>query len=189
MGKERSAEYYDKVYAGQIPGKGQQYQQSYKESQYYPLWKRVLALIEQDAILDLGCGVGHFAQACYESGIPSYEGFDFSREALHIARSHPLPVEYDFFHGDILDLDMHLWGQGKTITILETLEHIEDDILLLAQMPAGQPIVATVPMFDCDTHVRYFTEAKQVRDRYGNLIDIDTLERFQSWYIFSGKKI
>lgn len=184
MGTERDAAYYDQVYAGKIPGKGQQYRQPYTASQYYPLWQKVIDLVETDYIIDFGCGVGHFAEVCAKRGIQQYRGIDFSIEAINLAENRALPGTYYFIFSDILTYLKFFKHRNCDFTILETLEHIKQDRELLELIPQKQNIIATVPMFDCDTHVRYFTQAEQVQQRYEDLIDIKTLERYKSWYLF-----
>lgn len=50
--------------------------------------------------------------------------------------------------------------------------------------PRGVACICSVPNFEADNHVRVFTSEQQVRDRYGDLIEIDGVVRIKKPYLF-----
>ena len=53
----------------------------------------------------------------------------------------------------------------------EVLEHITADLQVLEGVPAGRRVIATVPDFESETHVRWFESEESVAQRYGPLFD------------------
>jgi trans-aconitate methyltransferase len=159
-----SAAYYDAVFTD-----SPKYQQPGQSSSYLPAWQ-LIAKALQDAgttsILDLGCGPGQFAEFI-ASQLPrmQYTGLDFSAVAIAQARSRcpqflfekrELPISQ--FEG-LPAFDM--------VVCTEVLEHVERDIEILAALPTGVPIIASVPSFDSFGHVRLFRTEAEVTERYG----------------------
>ena len=59
---------------------------------------------------------------------------------------------------------------------LEFLEHVEKELDVLARIPAGTKIIATVPNFPYVSHVRHFDNVDQVRERYGSYFESLTVD-------------
>ncbi|MGD6780745.1 methyltransferase domain-containing protein [Sutcliffiella horikoshii] len=85
---EKKQEFYDEVY--KKGGSRRSYHRHYSESIYYPIWKKALELLKSNTlspnILDLGCGVGQFANYLFDEGFYLYRGIDFSKEAILLAQ-------------------------------------------------------------------------------------------------------
>jgi len=74
--------FYNKVYKDT-----KEYHIPYKESRYFPLWKKIETYINMDdKILELGCGSGQLAHYLYDCGIKKYKGIDISSEAIKLAK-------------------------------------------------------------------------------------------------------
>ena len=115
MSIERDPIYYNKIYR-----ESSEYKLHYKESVYYQMWKIIILLIpDKTPIIELGCGTGQFAQICIDAGKNYSHGYDFSLEAIMIAKEKGLNV---CKLGDIMKIKI-----GNCIIVcLETLEHIRD---------------------------------------------------------------
>ncbi len=178
MGNYRKPEYYDKAF--QL----EKYNCHYSETVYYKMWEKVISYIGySDVILEIGCGTGQFAQMLI--GIcgkyVAYYGIDFSEVAieksiercgkyfrLHDARK-PLPADYN------------------TVICLETLEHIDNDILVLENIKSGTKFIGSVPILNDPAHVRVFKTPESITERYGKLIDIEEIIEFDiEKFVFKG---
>jgi SAM-dependent methyltransferase len=158
---KQTAEWYDRAFAER-----EEYKKPYAQSVYYPLWQMALSFIRPgDAILDLGCGTGQFAQMCEENGHP-YIGVDFSKEALRQARL--VNPETEFIQADLDRLDVLPveYSQMDTVTFVEVLEHLEDDIKALIFYGRDKPVVMTLPDFMADGHLRCFYDKDDIVERY-----------------------
>lgn len=187
MGHLRGADYYNDVYT-----RYNKYTCHYKESVYYPLWKRVLELLIKDVlplsypkVLEVGCGTGQFAHMLYDNGIGinNYLGFDFSEVAVYTANMMSNQV---FFVGDALKPEPYN-HKYDTVISLEVFEHT-DDMKILENIPSGKNIIISVPDFDDPAHIRYFVSNEQVRSQYEKYIQIEVLEKLDRWYILKGVK-
>ncbi len=182
MGEIKPAEYYDDFYKVD-----KSYSVHYSKSNYYNLWVEVIKkinddeLIQGERIIDLGCGVGQFAHMLYDHGYRRYAGFDFSQVAIDKCNSLGLGADFIFKKADLntisADYDFYL--------CLETLEHI-DDIKLLSNLKKGAHIIFTVPSFDAPGHARHFKSKKEVDYYYQNVINILSIETFESFFIGVG---
>lgn len=161
----RSAEanWYDSVYEAR-PGV---YTDHYSESPYFPLWRVISSLVPAEAsVLEIGCGTGQLAELLRDSGIRHYTGFDFSSAAVGLARER-LP-DMQFHVADARKSPL-LLIEVDVVVCTEVLEHITEDIEVIERIPSGTRLIATVPDFDSETHVRWFPSATQVERRYGTL--------------------
>lgn len=144
-----------------------------------PLYYEVARLLpkpnECSRIIDLGCGVGFFAKVLYERGYKEYTGIDFSKGMLkHARRNAP---EYDYIQLSLYDEEINDLIKGcKLFTILETLEHLKDDLGVLNTLPSGATIVGSVPSADSKSHVRRFLSIAAVVKRYSSIINFDFLK-------------
>lgn len=170
-----SSSYYDAVFA-----ESPKYAVSGQDSEYAPVWDRVVAgLRGQGAtrILDLGCGPGQFAQ--YLSAVwpeVQYTGLDFS--AVAVAKARQRNPQHLFEQRELPVTDFVNLPAFDTVVCTEVLEHVENDREILAALPAGTAISASVPNFDAFGHVRLFRDEAEVRQRYGLLLDDLEVEAF-----------
>jgi trans-aconitate methyltransferase len=163
---KQPAEWYDGVYAS-----SEHYRQSYRQSLYLPIWKEILHRMQRrgaSSVVDLGCGPGQFAALLRDNGIEHYQGFDFSTEALKVARASCPELTFT-----LADLVAQPWAdlttEYDTVIATEFLEHIDEDLAILEQIPSGKYVYLTVPNFMCDSHVRHFPSWEAVAGRYGAL--------------------
>lgn len=85
---------------------------------------RILAGIEYETVLDVGCGPGHNVPLLTKEGkIPRVDGMDVSEEALRYARS---CAKGSFVHGDIQKESRE--GQWDLVFCSLLLEHVVDDV-------------------------------------------------------------
>jgi len=164
---EQPHEWYDQIFAS-TP----HYAVHYTKSPYYGLWSAVAdAMGPVESVLDLGCGTGQFASLLADRGVKYYLGYDFSPEAVKIAKTTCNRSGYNF---NIMDLCNH-WVPSPfyydCVTAIEFLEHVQCDLEILRIIPPGFRVVATIPTFPYESHVRHFTSARAVIERYGSVLD------------------
>lgn len=142
-----------------------------RDSTYYPLWRAVLdKLNSRCSILDVGCGPGQFARLCVEEG-HSYVGIDFSQVAIEQGRKKT--PEAIFHLVDVVkDKSLLKKGNYDTVTLIEFLEHIENDLEVINSIPEGKNVVFSVPKYWSKAHVRAFNTRKSVYIRYDELMEI-----------------
>lgn len=189
MGEQKSAAWYDESYS-----KWEWRDKPAASTPWTPLWTAILAHIRpDDAVLDLGCGAGHLAelrQARDGKSSGSWTGFDFSQEAVEAAlRRVPVAI---WGVGNLRRIPPG-WLLGPDVVVLsEVLEHIEDDLGVLAQIPSGKRVILSVPNFDSEGHVRWFERSVDVAERYRPLFESASLEVVPSenperwWYVLAG---
>lgn len=176
--KEQKPETYDAMF--QTGGFGGVFDLPYRASTYYPLFKFVLSELKRRkirSILEVGCGTGAFAHLLHDRSNIVYRGFDFSGEGVRRARKR-LDRDDVFFVGDARDAKNYV-GEYEAIVCTEVLEHVVEDIEVIKRWPRHIPVIASVPNFDSDTHERFFSDEAAVRERYGELIDIEKLTRIK----------
>lgn len=180
MGTEQCAEYYNKVYEND-----HKYVGKYTQLLHFPVFQIALSYIKElrnPYIYEIGCGTGQFAQFLWEHGFREYMGVDFSEVAINRAKTLSPQV---FKRVDRAECEV-IPPEFDTVVALEVLEHIEKDLQLLSCIPQGRVVIFSVPRFDDPAHVRHFTSKEQVQERYGKLIKIDDLMKYQHWYVAKG---
>lgn len=183
MPKEFASEQYDDIYAA--GGAQGIYDLPYWHSGYYPLFRAVWRTLRARAcqsVLEVGCGTGGFAHLVLRSQpAMTYRGFDFSPVAVERASTRTGRADL-FFVGDARD-GKNYAGDRDAIVCTEVLEHIDADLDVVSAWPAGSYCVCSVPNFDADNHVRHFASADAVRQRYGELIQIDRLVQIKKPFL------
>lgn len=173
-GNELGASFYNEVYAG---NNKEYILADARKSMYYALYcKSLESLVTSRVknIIEIGCGVGLFAQLLWRTGKFEYKGFDFSEVAINKAKNN-VPG-FDFYCQDIYTTAILEKEDYDAVVMHEVLEHIEEDIFALSKIRSGTFINASVPNFDSKGHVRYFQTPDQVLNRYAPLIDNIMLE-------------
>ena len=170
---EFSSAVYDKMY--KEGGAGAAYHKHYTKSHYYNSWKKAmkyLYLLPRDAdILEVGCGVGQFANMLFDNGFHNYHGIDYAEEAIRLAKQNN-PQRAALFTASNAFHDPLLEQQHDLVIMFEILEHIQDDLELLGRLPAGTRVLFSVPNFTDPTHVRTFADEATVRSRFSTVLDI-----------------
>lgn len=180
MKKHKGSEYYDDIYKT-----SEVYQAFYKDSRYYILWTQIIQLLKQfpkPKILEIGCGTGQLAHYLYDEGYRNYNGFDFSPEAIAIARK-TVPQSFavaNAFEKDSYNIDYNV------VIAAEFLEHVDDDMAVLDNIREGTAIILTLPTFDDPAHVRFFKTRRQLHNRYYTRIDDMKIIPISQWYVCVG---
>lgn len=145
-----------------------------KMERYIHLYKEAVDLLPKpklcSTIVDMGCGVGLFTDVLLEHEYTNYLGIDFSKMMLNKARErHP---KMTFILGNITEKIIYkVYSNHRIFMLLEVLEHIEKDIDALKGIPSGSLIIFSVPDYDAKSHVRFFSNAKEVISRYHSVLD------------------
>ncbi len=180
MKQDKKQQYYDQIYTS-----AEKYRTHYKDSIYFVLWTQAIQFIREmpsPKILEVGCGTGQFAQYLFDQGYRDYHGFDFSPEAIKIAKR---SVNQQFDVGDALSRDSYTPDYNLVIA-QEILEHIRDDFGILRNIKEGSAIIFSLPTFDDPAHFRWFLKPREIEKRYFRLIDIRKIIRIHDWFICWG---
>ena len=160
MGKERGAKYYN-VRTPKI-----------LSSYWVNLYNKTIELLPSSInikIAELGCGRGRFAEFLYKKGYENYWGVDFADKQIKLAKE--LVPSYKFKAGNLYDKNIQKeFINHDVFIIIETLEHIKNDLSIIEAIPKGGKIILSVPNKNDRAHVRYFKSIEQVRNRYTSAI-------------------
>lgn len=161
-GHEQLSDYYDEAFSNQ-----ERWHKHYTESNYYPLWSVLVDRIihaKVESLLEIGCGPGQLSLFLHDQGLRRYLGFDFSARAVELARiSCP---ELKYVEADAFKTDLFHSYDYDAVLCTEFLEHVDHDLEVIGKIRSGTRFYGTVPNFTCASHVRYFTSAQEVNDRY-----------------------
>jgi SAM-dependent methyltransferase len=149
-------------------------------SPWFPIWKKAVAdMGAVPAIIELGCGPGTMAEMLFDINPKQrYVGYDFSTVNIQIARGRELPRNFHFSVRDVVKEPVTVNDPtGTVVVVIETLEHIKDDIRVLDRLPIGTKVFFSVPSHEADGHVRWFKSPGAVTERYRHL--------FSGWAIDS----
>ena len=190
MGEQQPMEYYDKLWADP------RYQKPAEEMhRWLQLWRTTRSFIKYylkrkyNHIVDLGCGPGHLAELV--AGLPdsfTYTGYDFSPTAIAVANKKVTDEVTDpRFVFEVKDLETFNFvaDWSKVVYVAnEFFEHIEFDLDIIEKIPAGCPVLFSVPAFDDPAHVRCHKDSDDVRARYTDLLDIESIVTMPDGYRF-----
>lgn len=183
---EADADFYNNVYSI-----NKEYKKDFKSSSYYDLYKNTFEIIikkKKEKIFEIGCGVGTFASMLYYSKYKcTYTGFDFSNVAINMAKE-KCPC-FSFFCDDIYTSTLYAEKDYDVVIIHEVLEHLQDDTSFLKKIKPGTLIIASVPQFDSQAHVRFFSTEKQVAHRYQKQIIINKIIDLHNMFLFYGTPV
>jgi SAM-dependent methyltransferase len=117
-------------------------------------------------VLDLACGIGYGAQIFAKAG-HTVHGVDRDREAITYALKHYRHERASFWPGDDSCLAGYERDSFDAVACFETIEHIEDPLLMLRAMHDVAPrLLASVPneevfpYLNHDFHFRHYTRAQ-----------------------------
>ncbi|MCA9050706.1 MAG: class I SAM-dependent methyltransferase [Planctomycetaceae bacterium] len=188
VGSEKGPDWYDESFEGT-----EHWREDYTCSRYYFLWSLIVDRLIRDGldrVFDVGCGPGQFACLARDRGIKHYWGLDFSKKRIEYARS--VCPEFQFILEDALKTDKFQSIEYQVVIMTEVLEHVEDDLGLLSLLRPGTRVVASVPDFPYESHVRHFKSVSEVSDRYGPLMSslhVDELRSVRGdhrYFLFDG---
>lgn len=172
---EKGPEYYDRAFDDDDPRR-----QHYTSSSYYFLWTVIvdrLRRLDARSVLEIGCGPGQLAAAIYDAHlIREYHGFDFSEpRVLQARRACPA---FSFAVADAYTTDIFDTFRYDTAIATEFLEHVAGDLEILAKLPSGTRFLGTVPNFPYVSHVRHFSDDRDVLDRYQQVLQSCSVSSF-----------
>ncbi|MCI1946303.1 methyltransferase domain-containing protein [Clostridium luticellarii] len=176
--KEKQGAFYNSVY--ESGGWNETYFKHYSETQYFPIWSKSLEIIKNIGnvkIIDIGCGVGQFANFVFDSGITNYKGIDFSEEAVKMAKIRNDKYRNLFKVDNAYTSDI-VNGDYNTAVMFEVLEHLNDDIGLIKRLKTGSNIIFSVPNFYSAGHVRWFNSKMDILKRYNAAVHVDNIYIF-----------
>ena len=143
------------------------------ESPWRPLYAEAARWIAPSSpVVDLGCGTGRFADELRNQGhLADFVGLDFSPAAIDEARAYVGRDEITFDVADLREWEPDDGRAGGTVyTCLEVLEHLVDDVGLLARVPPGHEVIFSVPNYPSAAHLRTFGLLGEVWARYADLV-------------------
>lgn len=128
-------------------------------------------------ICEIACGSGQFANMLFDNGFVDYQGLDFSRIAIELARKANPDYKDKFICEDAFSYLKSYKSDKKTVfCIFEMLEHINRDKELLEVLPTGSNVIFSVPNFKSFNHLRTFNDLESIKSRY-TMLDIKDYER------------
>lgn len=152
------------------------------ESPWRPLYAEAARWIQSSApVVDLGCGTGRFADELRNQGHAApFLGLDFSPATIAEATSYVGDERVQFEVRDLRAwIPDELRAGGTVYTCLEVLEHLADDVDLIARVPPGHELIFSVPNYPSEAHLRNFGHISQVWARY------DELVTFRRWSLIA----
>jgi 2-polyprenyl-3-methyl-5-hydroxy-6-metoxy-1,4-benzoquinol methylase len=97
--------------------------------------KKLIKLNNDNCVLDIGCGIGRWAEFFYNQNVKSYHGIDFMEEFINYARTNYTYNEnYTYQVLDVSKLNKNILNNYKeynVIMISGVLVYLNDDILKL----------------------------------------------------------
>lgn len=188
MGEYKEAEFYEDEWWMGVKA----YSPPFVRGGYVFAWVRrfrhvASKIAPNEEIFDVGCGSGVLAAVMWHEfkHRARYTGIDFCEPLIERAKEGNRREGHQnshFVRGDARDLEILLGflKEIRTIICTEVLEHLEDDLALIGQIPPGVRCVLTVPCYDDPAHLRWFPELEDIHERYGEFFDGFEVERFYS---------
>lgn len=176
---EQDSTYYDRLFRFSLGYNAL----SFRLAPWAGIWRYGLMwLLELNphCVVDLGCGPGHFSHMLSaatqkgrgDSHLQRYIGYDFSPLAIAKAEKRVKDSRFEFHEADLKEKDYVAGTPDDTVYVsFEFLEHIEPDREIVARIPSGHWFICSVPSFDDPGHVRTFSSAEHVMQRYGELFE------------------
>ena len=188
MGRERNAQWYERRMG--------EARYEWYASPFLLVYIKVAAALPSPflapVLMDVGCGNGIFASLLYGLGYLNYTGIDFNAKAiLHCQRKLP---DYRWLHRDLKNPQtLRLFRTAHHLIFMEVLEHIENDLQVIRNVPRGRNIYLTVPSYDSEGHVRIFATMDEAVERYIPYMDIGNKQAIElwenkKWFFLRGKR-
>jgi tetratricopeptide (TPR) repeat protein len=165
-----------------------------EQSPDFELWRAVcdrVGALGARRVLDIGCGPGQFAEY-FVRRLPdvAYIGVDFSPVAIEQARARAPTA--GFVLADVVRDGVPGAIDYDLVLALEVLEHVDEDLQMLAGLQTGAQFIGSVPSFDSFGHVRFFADKAAVRARYrkaleGLKVEPHALGPHSTLYLMTGK--
>ena len=156
---DEDLKYYNEVYS-----ESTEYRKHPSKSRYYHIWRDILSLANTgEAIIEIGCGSGQLGKLLIDNGRNYRSGFDYSEEAIKIAKELNPKNEALFFVQDLYDIS-HI--DAETVICTEVLEHLEDDLRVFKTLREGTRFIFSVPDFWYKSHKRVFKTIQEIEERY-----------------------
>ena len=178
--KEKDSEFYNEVYRSG-GWNGFYFKEAEEIAPYFPTWLYVYQHIKLngiDSVLDLGCGVGHFASLFSDKDNIFYNGIDFSNEAIEQAEERNESNPNCSF--EVLDLRLVNFDLVKFVTAFEFFEHISFDLDIVTRLEKDTEIFFSVPNYDSAGHVRFFKDYESIVERYGEILELELIHELKT---------
>jgi len=145
-------------------------------------WARDLLVLggKKLTVLDAACGCGYGSAVMAESGLISVLGIDASEEAIQYAESH---YSKDFVAYKVGRLPAMLdnYPQVDVVVSFETVEHIKDDVALLAAFrKVAKRLLASVPNQE---RLPYSAQRFPFHFRHYTKSEFETLLNMAGWSV------
>ena len=132
-------------------------------------------------VADLGCGTGSFVRimTAKKQKPQVYWGLDLDKSKIDVARErYP---GWTFTHGDFFnERSRSEFSRHDAFLFLNVLEHLEDDLGLLASLPPGRHVVLSAPTIETPEALRWYGKAEEIKTRYTRLLNIHFKGKYQS---------
>ena len=133
------------------------------------MWQKAIDILTNtERIIEFGCGSGQFAKLCFKNKKSYVLGIDFSREAINIACRINKKHMDKFVVKNLLKLNK--LPEYNTIICFETLEHITDDLAVIAKIKPESRVLFSVPNYESLAHVRKFRFTSDIVKRYSDVL-------------------
>lgn len=124
---------------------------------------------DEKQIVELGCNDGNFAALMKRQGhINNYVGIDIQPEKVKKAKE-KFP-KMKFIVCDILQ-NLELLDSATAFVSFQSLEHIQDDLIILERLKPGCKVIVSVPNSEYKGHIRWF-ELDGWEERFSKFVDI-----------------
>jgi SAM-dependent methyltransferase len=191
----RDAAWYDDIFRRSV-----EYNSLLWKSSNLILYSAVAArILPNEYVIEYGCGTGAFAELCQLRGLRYFMGLDFSEVAVEKAKVRLKDVEcpdnfYPVFYQHDLEGEFNFWNSpsispvNTVVVAIEVLEHLKEDLRVVARIPKGTSFVASVPTFWSLGHARRFKTMLDVRKRYEKLLEFQFMQHIDNYIIFRGRR-
>lgn len=131
---------------------------------------------QESMVIELGCSNGNFAKLIKEKGIENYKGIDIQSVKIKEARK-KFP-DMNFIDCDITK-NLNLLKNATMVVSFESLEHMQDDLLVIKEIPWGCKVIISVPNSPYKGHLRYY-EVDGWKDRYSPYLTYTNISTIQN---------